>query len=39
MTKRLKCEFDEYVCDILENQYFLETKKIYIMEQVNTNIH
>ena len=27
MTKRLKCEFDEYVCDILENEYFLETKK------------
>lgn len=27
MTKRLKCEFDEYVCDILNNEYFLETKK------------
>ena len=27
MTKRLKCEFDEYVCDILNNEHFLETKK------------
>ena len=27
MTKKSKCEFDEYVCDILENKYFLETKK------------
>lgn len=37
MTKRLKCEFDEYVCDILNNEHFLETKKIYIMVQVNTS--
>ena len=27
MTKRSKCEFDEYVCDILENDKFIETKK------------
>ena len=27
MTKRLKCEFDKYVCDILNNDKFLETKK------------
>ena len=27
MTKHLKCEFEEYVCDILNNEYFLETKK------------
>ena len=27
MTKRLKCEFDGFVCDILEDEHFLETKK------------
>ena len=27
MTKRLKCEFDGFVCDILKDEHFLETKK------------
>lgn len=27
MTKRLKCEFDKYVCDILESDKFQEIKK------------